>query len=127
MRWIIQFFSGLLVRPVSTGVEQRESAHPAEAAVLASVEDRDDLLALTPLLEFDGSGVPDLDLTGSVLPLRDRAFEAAVFQRVVLGLDGQVVLARVGRRPLRQGPGDQHTIVFEPEVPVQPSSRGAPG
>ena len=45
--------------------------------------------------------------------------EASVFEGVILGLDRQVVVLRVGGRPFRQRPGDQHAFVFEPEVPVQ--------
>ena len=83
------------------------------------MEDSDDLATLLPLLEFVGPGVPDRDLARTVLSLLDRAFEASVFERVVLGLDGQMIVLRIGGRSFRQCPRDQHALVFESEVPVQ--------
>jgi hypothetical protein len=64
-----------------------------------------------------GPGVPDRDLAGTVLALGDPSFEVGVLERMVLGLHGQTVVLRIGRRALRQRPGDEHPFVFEPESP----------
>ena len=84
------------------------------------MQDADDLLALAPLLPLVDPGVPDGDLAGTVLALRDGALERAVLQGVVLGHHGQAVGVRVQRWSLGHCPGDQHTGVLQAEVPVQP-------
>src|SRR5699024_5925103 len=101
------------------GVEQGEPAHSPEPAVLASVEDGDDLAPVVPFLDLDGSGVPDRDLAGTVLAVGDPPFEIGVLERMVLGLDRKTIVLRIGRRALRQSPGGEHSFVFESEIPVQ--------
>src|SRR5262245_2238515 len=54
------------------------------------------------------AAVPELHRTAAVLALRDRAFEVAVVERVVLHLDGEPLGARIERRPLGHGPGSEH-------------------
>jgi hypothetical protein len=53
----------------------------------------------------------------------DPALEVAVAERVVLDLDGEPLLARVGRRALRDRPGLQDSVGLEPEVVVQRARR----
>src|SRR5699024_12387895 len=65
------------------------------------------------------SGIPDRALARTVLSLGDPALEVCVFEWVVLGLDCQTVVLRIGRRTLRQSPGDEHSLVLESEIPVQ--------
>src|SRR5690606_10815073 len=88
-------------------------------AVLLAVERDDDLLAVAPLLELVRARVPDGDLAGAVLALRDRALERPVRERVVLRLDGEEVLLRVGRLAARERPAHEDAVVLQAEVPVQ--------
>jgi hypothetical protein len=41
---------------------------------------------------------------------------------MVLDVDREVVLFGVGRDALRDGPGNENAIAFEPEVPVEAAS-----
>jgi len=61
-------------------------------------------LGIGPLLELVLAVIPDADVTPAVLAFADIAFEAAVLQRVILGVDGQVIFCRVFRDALRQRP-----------------------
>ena len=70
--------------------------------------------------ELVGAAVPDLDRPGAVLALRDLALESGVLERVVLHVDGEVLLARLQRNTLRHGPGRERAVPLEPEVVVQP-------
>src|SRR5699024_1913559 len=108
-----------LVRPTLTGVGQGDPACSPEPAILASVEDGDDLTPVLPFLDLEGPGIPDRDLAGTVLALGDPSFEIGVLERMVLRLHRQTVVLRIGRRALRQGPGAEHSFVFEAEIPVQ--------
>src|SRR6202021_3320521 len=54
-----------------------------------------------------------------VLALGDVALERRVLQGMILGVHGKVVLLRRLGETLGQRPGGEHTIPFEPEVPVQ--------
>ncbi len=105
----------LVAAVAAARVDEREAA----GAVLLAVERDDDLLAVAPLLQLVRAGVPDGHLAGPVLALRDRALERPVRERVVLGLDGEVVLLGVGRLAARQRPAHEHAVVLQPEVPVQ--------
>src|SRR5262249_23066120 len=55
-----------------------------------------------PLLleELVAATVPDLDRPGAVLALRDLPFETCVLQRMVLDVDGEMLLARLERHTL---------------------------
>ena len=55
-----------------------------------------------------------------MLALGDAPLEAAVLERVVLGVHGEVVAARVPGQAPRQRPGQQHAVVLQPQVPVEP-------
>jgi hypothetical protein len=76
-------------------------------------------LAGCPLERLVAAAVPDGDRARAVLAARDLPLEAAVLQGMVLGVHGQVVDRRVGRDALGQGPGHQHPVALETEVPVQ--------
>lgn len=45
--------------------------------------------------------------------------EGEVFERVVLGPDGQVVGGGVGRDALGDGPGGEDAVAFQAQVPVE--------
>ena len=77
-------------------------------------------LAGRPFQRLVGAVVPDGDRAGTVLAAGDLPLEAAVLQRMVFGVHGQVVDCRIGRDALGQGPGHEHPAAFEPEIPVQP-------
>ena len=111
------------------GVLRRVHAvdHPVLAARLeqhvaprhALAPQHDDHLVVTELLLLEGARVPDAHQPAAVLALGDLAGEIQVLQRMVLGADGEPVLARVGRDALRQRPRGQHAVVLEAQVPVQ--------
>lgn len=61
-----------------------------------TVED-DHHLAVVPLLGLIGSFVPDADGSAAVFALWDLAVEAAVLERVVLDVHGEMVRRRIGR------------------------------
>src|SRR5213078_4127124 len=69
-----------------------------------------------------GARVPDLDRAGAVLALWDLTFEAAVVERVILDVHGQVALARLERDALRDRPARERAVALEAEVVVQPAS-----
>jgi hypothetical protein len=98
---------------VPPGLKQGVAALDALA-----VEAGDDLLLLD-LLRLIGALVPDGHLPRPVLALRDRSVEVQVLDRVVLGVDGEPVLARILRNATGQREREQHPVVLEPQVPVQ--------
>ena len=91
------------------------------AAVQALAVEGDHHLLVAELVRLVGPAVPDLHHAGAVLARRDLAREVDVLDRVVLGVDRQVVALRVGRDALRDGPRDEHAVALEPQVPVQPA------
>src|SRR5216684_4719006 len=84
---------------------------------------RDHDLAIRPLLGLVRTAVPDLHGATAVLALWDLTREVDVVQRVVLDVDGEVVLLGVRRDSSGHGPRDKYPILLEPEIPVQ-ASRG---
>ncbi len=64
------------------------------------------------------AGVPH-DHGARPVALADHALEVGVLERVVLDLDREALHARVGRRPLRDGPRAQRPVDLEAEVVVQ--------
>lgn len=109
---------------LAVGLDQRVSA-----ADLLAVQGDDDLAALrgsvgrdvVELLGFVCAGVPDDHLAAAILPFGDLAVEGQVFQRVVLGVHGQVVDRGGVRQVLGYRPAHQHTVAFEPKVVMQAS------
>src|SRR5205814_6207582 len=71
------------------------------------------------LHELVGAVVPDLDGAGAVLPLRDLALEARVLERMVLDVDGEMLLARLERHALRHRPARERAVALEAEVVVE--------
>jgi hypothetical protein len=94
-----------------------------QAEELLAVKAEVQLARLHPLVRvvhrLPGALVPHDHRAGAVLALGDRAFEAAVAQRVILDVDGDLLLGRVEARPLGNGPGQQHAVELEAEVVVQ--------
>jgi hypothetical protein len=80
----------------------------------------DDDLVVVPLLGFVPAVVPDRDCASAVLPAGDLALERRVLQRVILGLDREMVAGRCVGNPLRHRPAHQNPIALQPEVVVQP-------
>src|SRR5262249_7334730 len=76
-----------------------------------AVEHHDEL-SLLELLGLVHAAVPDLDVAGSVTAFRDLSVEVEVGKRVVLYVDGHVVLLRILRDPARDGPGHQRAIAL---------------
>ena len=70
--------------------------------------------------ELVGAAVPDLDRARAVLALRDHPLERRVRERVVLDVDGQVLLAGLERDALGHGPARERATALEPEVVVEP-------
>src|SRR5215207_1839512 len=60
--------------------------------------------------------VPDHDGAAAVLAFGDDALEVAIVERMVLGRDGQPLLAGDQARPLRHRPALQHAVELQPEV-----------
>src|ERR1700688_3931331 len=69
------------------------------------------------------SAVPNHYGSGSVAAFGNFAFEAAVLQRMVFGLDREAFVSGVERRTLRHCPGLQGAIDGQPEVVVKASGR----
>ena len=65
------------------------------------------------------AAVPQHHGPAAILPLRDDSFEGRVFDRVVLDLHRQMLLAFLPGKPLWHGPGFQHPFHFQAEVVVQ--------
>ena len=65
------------------------------------------------------AAIPDDHFARAVLPGRNHAFERGVVVRVVLGLHGEALFARIERRALGNRPGLEDAVAFEAEVVVQ--------
>ncbi len=97
---------------VAVGLEQRVPA-PGPIAV-----QRDDHFVVVHLVRLVAAAIPDAHAPAAVLAPRDVAFELEVLERVVLGVDRQVVALRVEWDATRDGPRQQHPVVLEAKVPV---------
>src|SRR5260370_6666576 len=75
---------------------------------------------LTRRYRIVGAAVPDEGVAAAILAVGDAAFEAAVFERMGLGLDFQALDRWVIAWTLGNGPGGEHTIDLQPQVVVQP-------
>src|SRR5699024_6300122 len=105
--------------PAATGIEQRKLPRPAEPTVVLSMQGGNNFFTVFPLVQLVGARIPDRHLTATVLTLGNRAFEGGILHRVILGLDREVILLRIGRWPFGQGPRCQNAVVFEAKIPVQ--------
>ena len=65
--------------------------------------------------------VPELNGAGSVLPLRDLALEGRVLERMILDVDGEVLLPRLERDAFGHRPARKRSVPLKPEVVVQPA------
>ena len=105
--------------------------HPVDHPVVAA-RLKEDVFACQPLaVEFDhdlalgpfdglvGARVPDGDSPAAVLALWDLARELEVLERVVLHVDGEVILFGIGRDALGHSPGHAYPVLLQPQVPVQ--------
>src|SRR6202008_435915 len=60
-------------------------------------------------------GVPDLDGARAVVSLRNLPLEASVFQRVILDVNREMLLAGLERNALRHRPRREHAAALETE------------
>ena len=118
IRCISQFFSGW-ESPLP--VWMRANLRTPESAIRLAEERDDDLLALAPLVQAIGPGVPNSHGTRAVLTFRDGSVEGEVLHRMIFGAHREVVDLRVGRRRLGHRPAGQHTVVFQADVVMQPA------
>ena len=100
-------------------------AHQVPAAVSflpASVKSRwPFFIALVRIaLRRPGAAVPDHHRAAAVLALRDGALEVVVFDRMILDVDGEPLVARHEARAARHRPAHHHAVELEPQVVVQP-------
>src|ERR1700691_5915339 len=72
-----------------------------------------------PLLDLEMTAIPDLNPATAVFPGRDLPLEGAVVERMVLGVDGEVIGLRVLGDTLGQSPRHEHTLVLKTEIPVE--------
>ena len=105
----------VLLLAVEVGGDER----PEPFELLAVQADGQPAVALL-LDQLVGAGVPDLDRARAVLALRNLALEAAVVERVVLHVNGEVALADLERDALRHGPARERAVALEAEVVVEP-------
>jgi hypothetical protein len=69
------------------------------------------------------AAVPQDHGAGAVVSRRDDAFEAAVLERMILGLHRQALLLRIHRRPARHRPADQDPVDLQTKIPVHAPRR----
>ena len=69
------------------------------------------------------AAVPQHDGAAAVLTLRNRAFEVAVVERMILHFHGQALVGRIQRGPAGDGPGFEDAVPLQAKVVVQ-LSRG---
>src|ERR1700730_7933740 len=67
------------------------------------------------------AAIPDHDGPAAVLALGNRALERVVFDRVILDVDCQALVARNQARPAGHGPALHHAVKLESKVVVQPT------
>src|SRR5215218_2167882 len=66
------------------------------------------------------AAVPDHHGPAAILSLRYRAFELVVFDRMILGVDGEPFLAGNETRTFRHGPAEHDAVEFQPKIIMQP-------
>src|SRR5262249_41280300 len=62
------------------------------------------------------TAVPDHHGAGAVVTLRDFAFEAAVREGMIFGLNGEALVCVIERRPFRDSPGFERSVDRKTEV-----------
>src|SRR4029079_5650671 len=95
------------------------------AAQLLAMQLEIEMAFLHPLVRIvlrrPAAAVPDHHGAAAVLVLRDGAFELIVFERMVLDVDGETLVARNEARAPRHRPAQPHAVEFEAKIVVQPS------
>src|SRR6478609_3339483 len=66
-----------------------------------------------------GAAIPNHHCAAPVFAGWDAALEAAVLERMIFGLDGQALHARVERRALGDSPAEQYAVQLQAEVVMQ--------
>ncbi|MGY4356834.1 hypothetical protein ACVW0J_003327 [Bradyrhizobium sp. i1.7.7] len=77
------------------------------------------LEAALGILGLPGAAVPEHDRAAAILPFRNRAFEIAIVERMVLDLDRQPLVMRIERGSLGDRPRLEHAVELEPQIIVQ--------
>src|SRR5439155_1392879 len=94
------------------------------ALELVAMQLEQQLALLHPLLgileRHPAPAVPYDHPAGAVVAFGDDSLELAVLERVVLYVDSESLVGAVGRGTLRDGPGPEHAIHLEAQVPVEP-------
>ena len=67
-----------------------------------------------------GAAIPDHHGAAAILALRDGAFELVVFDRMILDVDGEALVAGHEARAARHRPAQHHAVEFEAQIVVQP-------
>src|SRR5690606_4631692 len=67
------------------------------------------------------AAVPDDHRAAAIFTFRNRSFEAAIIERMILDVDGKALVARDEARAFGYRPALQHAIHFKPQVVVQPA------
>ncbi len=65
--------------------------------------------------------VPQQHGPAAILSLRDHPLEPAIFERMVLDMDGETLFARIKARPARHRPAFQCAVELEPKIVMQPA------
>src|SRR5439155_7529250 len=71
-------------------------------------------------VRLPGAPVPHDHVAGAVFAPGNRGLEVHVLEGVILDLHREAPLLRVGGRPLRDCPADEHAVDLEPKVVVEP-------
>ncbi|MHC2538449.1 hypothetical protein ACVJMY_008018 [Bradyrhizobium diazoefficiens] len=97
--------------------------HPASVQLFAVQRELQVALPKTTLgiIGLPGAAVPQHDRAAAILAFRDRSFEIAIVERMVLDLDRQPLVVRIERGALRHRPGLEHAVELEAEIVVQPA------
>src|SRR5207249_9255307 len=102
---------------ITAAVGSHERPRPLEPGPMQAHGQAAVLLRLEKLI---GAAIPDLDRARAILALRDLPLERRVLQRMVLHMNGEMLLARLERHALRHRPAEQRPVLLQPEVVVEP-------
>src|SRR6185437_6679251 len=75
---------------------------------------------LVVLLRLPGAAIPQHHRAAAILPLRNDAFELAVFERVILDMHREAFYLGVEARPLGDRPTLEHAVELEAEIVMEP-------
>ena len=102
--------------------------HPAAAQAFAvelefQISVSEHVLRGTVPHRLPSSPVPELHGARAVLTGSDGALEVAIFQRVILDLNGEPLIGWIQRWSLGYRPGLEYAVEFQPQVVMQPGGR----